>query len=106
MSHTDTRFTKSKKSGSPHDQGEGGAGRSRPTTSKRGGMIDANVKGSTRGSRDNTTPVRAHVAGPRTAERGGHNRVGHDRVNPSAGKSKSGSKSAQHPNVKRGTSRG
>lgn len=101
MSHLDTQFTKTKKSGdhlSP--TGEGGAKKG-PSISQRGGSIPANVKGSSRGSSDHLTPQRSDVAGPRTPQRGGHDRVGHDRVNPTAGKAKSGSKDAQHPNNKR-----
>jgi hypothetical protein len=37
-----------------------------------------------------------------TSDRQGGTKRGHDRTNPTAGKSKSGSKFAQHPNNRRG----
>lgn len=69
-------FTK-KSSGSHLEQGEGGARSTRPTGS-------------------HTEPHPALT--DQTAVRGGGGVRGHDRTNPTAGKSKSGSKFAQHPN--------
>lgn len=68
-----------KSSGSHLDQGEGGALTTRPS----GSHLEQgpNLPGT-----DMTT------------ERGGGTPAGHDRTNPNAGKSKSGSKFAQHPN--------
>lgn len=83
-SHTDptgpTGANKSKASGDHLAQGEGGARSTRP-----GGS--------------NTTPHPALT--DMTSVRGGGTKRGHDRTNPTAGKSKSGSKFAQHPNNRR-----
>lgn len=92
-----------KRSGSHlDDKGEGRISGQRKGTSKRGGMIDANVKVSRRGNGDHLTPQRSSVRATKTPERGGHSKTGHDFTNPSAGKRKSGSKMKQHPNNKRG----
>lgn len=70
---------KQKSSGSHLDQGEGGA---KPRAANAGGS--------------HLTP---HPAlSDKTSVRGGGTRRGHDRTNPTAGKSKSGSKFSQHPN--------
>lgn len=66
-----------KASGSHLEQGEGGARSTRPTGS-------------------HTEPHPALT--DQTNVRGGGGVRGHDRTNPNAGKSKSGSKFAQHPN--------
>lgn len=83
-SHTDptgpTGAGSSKASGDHLAQGEGGARSTRP-----GGS--------------NTTPHPALT--DQTSVRGGGTRRGHDRTNPTAGKSKSGSKFSQHPNNRR-----
>lgn len=95
-----TKKVESKPKGSQYDQGEGGAFKtrksgsnldqgpangarsSRKKTSARGGEIPANVpKGSSRQG-DHTTPPRAWVAGPRTADRQGGTIKGHDRPRP------------------------
>ncbi len=89
-----------KSSGSHLDQGEGGARRGK-SISQRGGEIPAVVpKGSSR-SGDHLNPPGPWVRADRTADRQGGTVRGHDRTSPSAGKSKSGSKFAQHPNNKR-----
>jgi len=68
-----------KASGSHLDQGEGGA---KPRAANSGG-----------------SHLEPHPAlSDKTSVRGGGTRRGHDRTNPNAGKSKSGSKFAQHPN--------
>ena len=106
--HLNTRFTKSRKSGdhlSP--SGEGGVKGKGPQTSARGGAIEGGTHTKTRkSSGSHLVPRAGDVAARKTAERGGDNRVGHDFVNPSAGKSKSGSHLDQHPNVRKGTSKG
>lgn len=73
----------------PLKQGEGGASKTGPGIPQKGGQIPGNVPkgGTTQG--DHLTPVRSHVAGPKTSERGGGGRQGHDRTNPNAGKAKS-----------------
>lgn len=96
--HLTTQFNRTKRSGGHLDEGGEGGAKQGPRISQRGGAIPANVKSSSRGSSDHLNPQRSDVAGPRTPQRGGHDRVGHDRVNPTAGKAKSGSKNQQHPN--------
>lgn len=76
---------------------EGGARRG-----KSGNKFDQNPNVKTRvSSGSHLDPVRSHVAGPRTPERGGHSRTGHGNFNPSAAKSKSGSHLDQHPSLKK-----
>lgn len=88
-----------KSSGDHQAQGEGGAKKG-PSISQRGGEIPPVVpKGSSR-TGDHLTPPAPWVSGPRTADRQGGTVRGHDRTSPVAGKSKSGSKDAQHPNVR------
>lgn len=88
--------TRSRRSGSPRDQGEGGARSKGPSIPQKGGMIPANVPpGRKGGSHLQPHPARTN----KTAERGGGTIFGHDRVNPSAGKSKSGDHMSQHPSL-------
>lgn len=74
------------------DTGEGGARRGRS-----GNHLDQNPNNTTnKTSGDHLNPPRAGVAGRKTAERGGHSRTGHDHVNPSRAKHKSGSHLEPH----------
>ena len=97
------------------DQGEGGAAKTKgngsPTSvakdvtkqgttgshldqSKSGGALPPKSNGS------NLEPSDWLVPGSdKTSVRGGGTPGGHDRISPTAGKGKSGSKDAQHPNV-------
>lgn len=84
-SHTDptgpTGAGRSKSSGSHLAQGEGGARSTKAV-----------------GSHTQPHPSLTDM----TSDRQGGTKRGHDRTNPTAGKSKSGSKFAQHPNNRRG----
>ncbi len=76
----------------PREQGEGGAAKHKAGISQKGGKIPANLDGvnaSAGGS--NLTPHPALTNKP-SAVRGGGGVVGHDRINPNAGKAHSGSK--------------
>jgi hypothetical protein len=80
-------------SGSHLEQGKTGAFKKGPS----GSHLTPNV--TTRkssGSHLDQQPSNKH--GKHAAERGGHSRTGYDHSNPTAGKSKSGSKFKQHPN--------
>lgn len=93
------RSRSSKSSGSHREQGPTGAGRSKSS----GSHMDQG-EGRARSSRASGSHLDSgpNVPGSdSTAVRGGGGRHGHDRTNPSAGKSKSGSKNAQHPNNRR-----
>lgn len=62
--------------------------------SKSGGAVAQRKAGS------HLTPSAHYVPGSdKTSDKQGGSPGGHDRVSPTAGKSKSGSKNAQHPNV-------
>jgi len=101
-----------KKTGPQFDQGEGGAGKTKSNGShlspakdvvKQGPTGDHKTpyKPATRPTGSHLTPSDWLVPGSdKTSVRQGGTVKGHDRVNPNAGKSKSGSKNAQHPNVK------
>jgi hypothetical protein len=91
-----------------YSQGEGGAGKKKSNGSKfdqykgfgagPSGSKDTPYKPATKssGSKD-SADVSADLSG---TGRGGGTIKGHSRDNPAAGKSKSGSKFTQHPNVK------
>ena len=59
-----------------------------PSIAQSGGEIPAVVPAS-KPTDDHLTPIRAHVAGPKTADRQGGGLTGHDRSDPNAGKSTS-----------------
>lgn len=94
MSHLQTQFTETKNSGERKDQGLGGGNATRPTTGARGGNIKPMDNGTkSRGS--HLTPETEDLAGPRTAERGGENRIGHQKHNPAEAKGKAGNHMGQ-----------
>jgi hypothetical protein len=102
-----------KKTGPQFEQGPWGAGTSKPNGSHTSPAKDVVKQGPTG---DHMTPLNpatdpsgSHLEpGPNlpgadmTSVKGGGGVLGHDRANPNAGKSKSGSKDAQHPNVRKG----
>jgi len=86
------------KEGNHLDEARSGGARTKPS----GSHLDQNPNNRSKpSSQDHLNPPRESVAGRKTAERGGHNRVGHDRVNPTAGKSKSGNHLDPHPSLKK-----
>ncbi len=76
----------------PREQGEGGAAEHKAGISQKGGNIPAALDGQnpTSGT-DNLTPHKALTNQP-SPVRGGGTVIGHDRINPNAGKAHSGSK--------------
>lgn len=92
MQNRQTQFTESRRTGSNREQGKtGGAGSQRPTTSARGGAIAPDVQAGPQGG-SHLVPKPADVQGPRTAERGGENRIGHQKHNPAEAKGRAGNK--------------
>lgn len=89
------RARSSKRSGSHLDQGTHGARSKGPSGSH---LLPDFTITDTGGSHLDPHPALTD----KTSDRGGGGRIGHDRTNPVAGKSKSGSKNAQHPNNKKG----
>jgi len=85
----------------PREQGEGGAAKKGPSITQKGGKIPANLDGqnSSSGS-DHLTPHRALTNRP-SPVRGGGTVVGHDRVNPNAGKAYSGKKFSEKSDAER-----
>jgi len=78
--------------GEPRSQGEGGASNKGPSISQKGGKIPFNSDGQdAKSTGDNRTPHRALSHTPSNV-RGGGTVIGHDSVNPNAGKATSGSK--------------
>lgn len=94
MSHLQTQFTDSKSTGKNTDQGMGGGTPSRGTTGARGGNISPRDDG-TKARGSHLTPESQDVAGPRTGERGGQNRIGHQKHNPAEAKGKAGNHKGQ-----------
>ena len=94
-------------------QGPWGGGKSKNNGSHRDVAKDVRKRGpsgdhlspykpATRPNGDHLSPGPNLPGSDKTAQRGGGGVRGADRVNPNAGKSKSGSKNAQHPNNRRG----
>lgn len=90
MSHLQTQFTETRAKGSNLDQGQGGGDVQRSQPSEGGGKAKPLNPDSLNTSTDNVTPKREDVAGPRTPERGGHNREGHQKHNPAEAKGNAG----------------
>ena len=90
------RARSSKRSGSHLDQGTHGAKKKGPSGSHL--LPEFTITDKSGGSHLDPHPALTD----KTSVRGGGGVTGHDRTNPNAGKSKSGSKNAQHPNHKKG----
>ena len=76
----------------PREQGEGGAAKHKAGITQKGGKIPANLDGvNSSAGGSHLTPPDALTNKP-SAVRGGGTVIGHDRVNPNAGKAHSGSK--------------
>ena len=100
-----------KKDRPQHKQGEGGAGKTKANGSHLDPASDVVAQGPTGDHltplNPSTRPTGSHLdqgwnvpGSDKTSDKQGGTVRGHDRSNPNAGKSKSGSKDAQHPNVK------
>ncbi len=83
----------------PHAQGVTGA-RQGPSSSERGGAAIPQVSG-TKSSGSKEQPPNSWVDGKRNPERQGGSIHGHDRIDPTLGKAKSGSHLDQHPSLKK-----
>ena len=102
-----------KKTGPQFDQGEGGAGSAKGNGSHLEPASDVVQQGPTGDHmtpyKPATRPTGSHLepsdwlvpGSDKTSVRGGGTKAGHTRENTNAGKSNSGSKNAQHPNVKK-----